>query len=804
MIKIEPQAGYQTNFLSSPADVVIGGGAAGCFDSKTKILTKTGYKNISEIVIGEYVLSVNLNTRKSEFRKVLNTFKFKLSEIKQRIISFDYKNTNIITTENHEFYITGNWDKISSIANGKMGIYKEHKQEIFNFNRGPINDIELEKFRQCPNNENCKRRKWIFKNSYKDKRQIFNNKDSQNSSTNIYRKYIQQTGSKSYKQKKSRQQSNKSRMVYFKRKLSPFKRQHERIYLKKSTEKQAKRIKNRNFFIKRTSSFRNKKKVQAECLYKENACQRIWCNSISNKRHSYKKKLGAFEINPTLIKNVKYSIKEQLVYDLTIEHNNNYCITEENILVHNSGKTFSLLLETLRYTHIPEFGAVIFRRTSPQITSEGGLWDESTRLYLPLGAKPNTTPHHKWIFKSGAKIGFHHLQHEKNVHDWQGSQIPLIGFDEVTHFTKKQFLYMLSRNRSMIGVKPYVRATCNPDPDSFVAEMIDWAINDEGYIKKEMDNKIRYFSMYEDQFIWGDTKMQVIEKSPHLATHDEESKNLVKSFAFIEGDITDNKKLLEADPAYLANLQALPEEDKLRLLHKNWKVRTDKNVIVDYDMFNNTFSNTFVQDGTKYITCDIATEGKDCLLIWVFSGRKIIDIDIIDKNSGYEALQRIEAMKNRHGVMNSNISFDASGVGGGLTGFISNAKEFKSNRNPIGINKYKNLKAQCAYEFSYSVNQNATMQKTEKHLYYMVPEVANKIYPYSSPSIYKGKTIKWILNHQLKVLRRKNMNDGAIDLINKEEMKALLGGISPDFIESLIQREIFDLKHNNSIPIIYT
>lgn len=455
------------------------------------------------------------------------------------------------------------------------------------------------------------------------------------------------------------------------------------------------------------------------------------------------------------------------------------------------GKTFSLLLEPTRHIQNPKFGAVCFRRTSPQITSEGGLWDESTNLYPALGAEPKEHVR-SWKFRSGAKLSFSHMQHEKNKYDWQGSQIPLIMFDEVTHFTKGQFLYMLSRNRSTCGVRPYVRATCNPDPDSFVAEMIDWAIDENGFIIPEMNNKIRYFTAYEDMFIWGDTKEGVLEKSPHLIQN-KESLNFVKSFAFIEGDIQDNQKLLEKDPAYIANLEALPEDEKMRLLKKNWKVKTNANVIVDYTMFQNVFTNSFIKGGTKYITSDIATEGRDCMLIWAFDNRIIIDVDIIDKNNGKEALQRIEAMKHKHGVLNSNISFDASGVGGGLTGFISNAKEFKSQKSPIGKNEYRNLKSQCAYEFSFAVNQ--TNQKDERHLYYMMPEVANKIYPYSTPSIYKGKTIKWILEHQLKSLRKKNPDgDNKKELIPKPEMKALLGGISPDFMESIIQREVFDLK----------
>jgi hypothetical protein len=53
------------------------------------------------------------------------------------------------------------------------------------------------------------------------------------------------------------------------------------------------------------------------------------------------------------------------------------------------GKTFAELLEPLRHVGNQDFGAVIFRRTTPQITNDGALWDESLRLYPLLGAKPN-------------------------------------------------------------------------------------------------------------------------------------------------------------------------------------------------------------------------------------------------------------------------------------------------------------------------------------------------------------------------------------------------------------------------------
>lgn len=54
-------------------------------------------------------------------------------------------------------------------------------------------------------------------------------------------------------------------------------------------------------------------------------------------------------------------------------------------------KSFALLLETLRHVNNPNFGAVIFRRTYPEIKNEGGLWDEASKIYPYVGAQPKET-----------------------------------------------------------------------------------------------------------------------------------------------------------------------------------------------------------------------------------------------------------------------------------------------------------------------------------------------------------------------------------------------------------------------------
>lgn len=142
------------------------------------------------------------------------------------------------------------------------------------------------------------------------------------------------------------------------------------------------------------------------------------------------------------------------------------------------GKSYALLLEALRHVGNGQFSAVIFRRTFTQVSNPGGLFDASRELYPLAGGQPKATPP-GWRFPSGATVRFAHMQYEDDKLDWQGSQIALIGFDELTHFSQTQFFYMLSRNRSLCGVRPYVRATTNPDADSWVAKLLAWWIDPE-------------------------------------------------------------------------------------------------------------------------------------------------------------------------------------------------------------------------------------------------------------------------------------------------------------------------------------
>lgn len=236
------------------------------------------------------------------------------------------------------------------------------------------------------------------------------------------------------------------------------------------------------------------------------------------------------------------------------------------------GKSWSLLYECLRWIHIPGFRATIFRRNMTQITNAGGLWDASMNLYTKIaGAKPVKTPKPRWKFPSGAEVTFAQLEYDKDVFSFQGAEICLIEFDEATHFTEAQFWYLLSRNRSTCGVRPYFRMSCNPDPDSWLAKMLEWYINqDTGYAIPERSGVIRWFIRIEGVLHWADTKEELIER---FELRTPEQLMQPKSFSFVVSSLFDNQVLMNMDPGYYANLKALPLVEQERLLFGNWKIK---------------------------------------------------------------------------------------------------------------------------------------------------------------------------------------------------------------------------------------
>jgi predicted phage terminase large subunit-like protein len=207
----------------------------------------------------------------------------------------------------------------------------------------------------------------------------------------------------------------------------------------------------------------------------------------------------------------------------------------------------------MRHVRNPDFGGVIFRRTGPEIRNEGGLSDESQNIYPYFGAWARETTL-EWFFPSGAKMRFAHLEHEQDKYSWQGAQVAYFGFDELTHYTETQFFYLLSRNRSTSGVRPYVRCGTNPHALSWVKGFLSpWL---EGpHEERAASGELRWFIRDGGEILW------VPEGTPHAL-----------SVTFVRASVYDNRILLEKNPEYLAWLMAQTPVERARLLEGDWDI----------------------------------------------------------------------------------------------------------------------------------------------------------------------------------------------------------------------------------------
>lgn len=218
-----------------------------------------------------------------------------------------------------------------------------------------------------------------------------------------------------------------------------------------------------------------------------------------------------------------------------------------------------------------------------------------------------------------------------------------------------------------------------------------------------------------------------------------------------------------------------------RLIYGNFEYDDDPNILMNYDAVINSFSNSYIkQTGKKYITTDIALSS-DLFVAFAWDGWTIIDVLILHKTDAKIVEQKLKEFALRHRVPASHISYDADGIGAYLKGFMVNSYSFYNGGKPIELRlkkmNYKNLKAQCFHYLADKMNLNEIF--ISEHV---ANQKINNIFV-------RDKIIE-----ESQVIKRDRVDvDGSFTLIPKDQMKAILGH-SPDFMDAMMQRSVFDLK----------
>ena len=192
------------------------------------------------------------------------------------------------------------------------------------------------------------------------------------------------------------------------------------------------------------------------------------------------------------------------------------------------GQMVDALLFALRYPHSRQ---LVLRRTFPEL--DKSLIRTSLALF-PREIYSFNSSSHTGKFKNGSIIDFGYCATENDVYQYQSAEYDVIRFDELTHFTEAQYIYLISRVRGANSYPKQIKSSTNPGGvgHSWVKErFVDAAERGRPFIGKDGMSRI-----------------------------------------FIPALLDDNKFLREGDPDDKKRLLALPQRERKALLYGDWNI----------------------------------------------------------------------------------------------------------------------------------------------------------------------------------------------------------------------------------------
>lgn len=303
------------------------------------------------------------------------------------------------------------------------------------------------------------------------------------------------------------------------------------------------------------------------------------------------------------------------------------------------GKSWAVLVEPLRYIGHADFKFLVFRRTFPRL--EPLIW-EAIELYKPFGAKYNESKHF-FKFPSGAVGVFAHMQHVKDMYDYQGKSFDLIIFDEITHFAKVQYLYLW---RSLRGTNPHIPrrmlSTANPDGEGLL-----WVIS--RFIDTLKPYEVKRFVTVDDR----DTALTTDQ--PGGITRQ-----------FIPSHRAENRALMDNDPDYESRLDMLPEHIKRAHKYGSWEVYDQPFQLIKTKWWKDALNGDVkVKQGISALGCDYA-ETTDKCTICIGSGNQVTKFMDFPGMKTYEFADIIYKQHILRGLNQTMTGVDSVGPGVGV------------------------------------------------------------------------------------------------------------------------------------------
>ena len=222
------------------------------------------------------------------------------------------------------------------------------------------------------------------------------------------------------------------------------------------------------------------------------------------------------------------------------------------------GKSFGimggLLSLSMRYRR---FNGLAFRKTLVDAKQPGALWPLLTEMAAQAGYITNGTALTASSKDNGSLVKVSHLQRPDSRYRHQGTSYDVVAFDEGTHFSGEEAVYLISRLRNPDSDMPdsatRMWITCNPSPTSFLRTWLAPWVVPEHDLYPAGENDTLYMRL-------GETPEDVT----HWAERQDEDD---MSIRFIPSELSDNKYLGED---YRRNLERLTRVEKQQLLYGSW------------------------------------------------------------------------------------------------------------------------------------------------------------------------------------------------------------------------------------------
>ena len=235
---------------------------------------------------------------------------------------------------------------------------------------------------------------------------------------------------------------------------------------------------------------------------------------------------------------------------------------------------------------------------------------------------------------------------------------------------------------------------------------------------------------------------------------------------FIQALPTDNPHLPKS---YLESLLSLDKNSRQRLYYGNWEYDDDPSALIEMDAINDYFNPVHLdQNGTKYMTIDVARKGKDTTVFRVWHGYVCIHRFMIAKSGIDVVVDKAKELQRKFNVSRSNTIADEDGVGGGVVDYLR-CKGFVNGSKALNGENYNNLKSQCSFM------------------------AARMIMNRQIGEVCENKTVVDVVSEEMEQIKQKDIDkDGKLSVISKDVIKQNIGR-SPDEWDSIMMRMYFDL-----------